>query len=109
MTDNTTGMLTPTNNTSQPVDNHKFTSTESIGDATHLTSGATTSELLAIAEMPAARPPSDPILNSDAIDAPLVSQLREAPIDPRVVALRALFPDYDDLILCVSKLDSDYL
>ena len=27
-------------------------------------------------------------------------QTREAVIDPRVVALRGMFPDYDDLILC---------
>jgi hypothetical protein len=26
---------------------------------------------------------------------------RDTVIDPRVVALRAMFPDYDDLILCV--------
>jgi hypothetical protein len=33
---------------------------------------------------------------------PLVeTQTREAVVEPRVVALRALFPDYDDLILCV--------
>jgi hypothetical protein len=45
--------------------------------------------------------PSDPVLNHSNVDAPLVSQLREAPVDPRVVALRAMFPDYDDLVLCV--------
>ena len=29
------------------------------------------------------------------------SPQRDTVIDPRVVALRAMFPDYDDLILCV--------
>ena len=32
--------------------------------------------------------------------APEVLQ-RDTVIDPRVVALRAMFPDYDDIILCV--------
>jgi len=43
-------------------------------------------------------------MNSSSVDAPLVAQLREAPVDPRIVALRAMFPDYDDLVLCVSTL-----
>lgn len=32
-----------------------------------------------------------------------VERTREGPVDPRVVALRAMFPDYDDLILYVSN------
>jgi hypothetical protein len=39
-----------------------------------------------ILDLPA-RPPPD-------------AQTREAVVDPRVVALRGMFPDYDDLILC---------
>jgi len=31
---------------------------------------------------------------------PPEGQTREAVVDPRVVALRGMFPDYDDLILC---------
>jgi len=49
--------------------------------------------------------PSDTTTNR--ITAPNVTPPVEEPpqrdtlIDPRVVALRAMFPDYDDLILCV--------
>lgn len=42
---------------------------------------------------------SDSILEVPARPPPEV-QTREAVVDPRVVALRGMFPDYDDLILC---------
>ena len=35
-------------------------------------------------------------------------QTREAVVDPRVVALRGMFPDYDDLILCAHFSLSSY-
>lgn len=42
---------------------------------------------------------SESILDLPARPPPEV-QTREAVVDPRVVALRGMFPDYDDLILC---------
>jgi hypothetical protein len=95
MTDTTT----LTNNVSESLDHPEPAST---GDATHPTTEMTTHSLSAT-ETLITTIPSDPTLNSNTVDVPLVSQLRETPIDPRVVVLRALFPDYDDLILCVSR------
>lgn len=46
-------------------------------------------------------PPVDATSNAPTGDAPVPQRPRESPVDPRVVALRAMFPDYDDLILCV--------
>lgn len=73
-------------------------------DPTHLTTASSSAT-----GTPTATTPSDPALNSSDVNAPLVSQLREAPVDPRVVALRAMFPDYDDLVLCVSRYQCAYV
>lgn len=51
---------------------------------------------------------SESILDLPARPPPEV-QTREAVIDPRVVALRGMFPDYDDLILCALFFFSAYL
>lgn len=85
------------------LDHLNLTSTKSTEDATFPTSGTPTSS--SAAEIRTTSTPSDTTLNPVNVDAPPVSQLREAPVDQRVVALRAMFPDYDDLIL-QSVLDS---
>jgi hypothetical protein len=48
-------------------------------------------------------PPDAPgrIITSNVTPPVQETPQRDTVIDPRVVALRALFPDYDDLILCV--------
>lgn len=96
-------MSDPTTTTNSATDdNSNPTSLSSTGDAIHLTS--TTSSAAEL--IPTNTTPSDPTLNSsEDVDTPLVSRLREAPVDPRVVALRAMFPDYDDLILCVVAME----
>lgn len=41
------------------------------------------------------------IATSNAMPSAQEVPQRDTVVDPRVIALRAMFPDYDDIILCV--------
>jgi hypothetical protein len=48
---------------------------------------------------PSTAPPEE----TETTAEPTATEQRESPTDHRVVALRAMFPDYDDAILCVKN------
>ena len=75
---------------------------------TETTTGDSTAP--APAESAATSTPSSPTVVTDAssstsealaqsASAQTIATQRESPVDPRVVSLRAMFPDYDDAIL----------